>query len=425
MEPEEGLVLADALADQKLKAALRPLELVASVLQLLHLLHNLPHNGVVLVDGRVKTMNLFYYSGASCHLAHEEYTVVAHAFRGDMLVGEGILGDSVDVHAGLVGKGAASHVGQPGKDLDVGNLRHPLGNGGQLGKVALRQAPAVHLQLKVRHDGGKVGVAGALTKAQEGSLHVQRPSLHRHEGEGHRQLTVVVAVDADFSSPTKAGHHLPHDVQHLQWQGAALCVTEGQHRSTTRHGGLQRLYGVVPVGLPCVKEMLRIVDDGATLVLEIGHRVTNHLQILLQSGLEDVRHLEVPGLAEDDHRLGVGRQEALKLGILATGNILPTSGTKGRHLGRSQLNLLDFLEEFQILGIGTGITRLDVGDPQLVQSLDDVNLVLHGKADSLSLGAVPQGGVKYGYVLCHCGHVYLQFASQSQPKSSIILKQLQ
>ena len=97
--------------------------------------------------------------------------------------------------------------------------------------------------------------------------------------------------------------------------------------------------------------MLGIVDDGASLAFQIGHRVTNHLQILLQGGLEDVRHLEVPGLAKDDHRLGVGRQKALELGILGTGNVLAAGCPKGRHLGLFQLNLLNLLEELQILGI--------------------------------------------------------------------------
>ena len=56
------------------------------------------------------------------HLADQDLAAVADALGRDVLVGAGVLLHRVDVHAALVGEGAAADVGLAGHEVQVGRF---------------------------------------------------------------------------------------------------------------------------------------------------------------------------------------------------------------------------------------------------------------------------------------------------------------
>ena len=183
------------------------------------------------------------------------------------------------------------------------------------------------------------------------------------------------------------------DVEDLVREAAAIGIAEHQAVGTGIGRGGERLQGIVCIGLVAVEEVLGVVNQFLVQLLEIAHRVGDHRDVLVERGAQDFQHLIVPALAENGDRGGARLEQRLDVGILGNGNADLARRAEGDQARMGQLQVGRAREELEILGVGAGIARFDVGDPQRVEPLDDLELVLDGVGDSLRLGAVAQGRV--------------------------------
>ena len=99
-----------------------------------------------------------------------------------MLEGKGVFRHPVHVHPPLVGKGAAPHIGHIGGKHQVGHLGDVPGGFPQAHQLVLRDAAVALFHLEIGDDGGKVGVAAPLPKADVGPLDLGRRRRDRIQG---------------------------------------------------------------------------------------------------------------------------------------------------------------------------------------------------------------------------------------------------
>ena len=105
-------------------------------------------------------------------------------------------------------------------------------------------------------------------------------------------------------------------------------------------------------------------------------------QVFVERGADDVSDVEVPALAEDDDGRRIGRQQGFHILIVLDPDAAPARAAEGGQLRAAQLDAFRTVEELEILRIRAGIARLDVGHAELVECLEDLDLVLHGKGNA-------------------------------------------
>ena len=97
---------------EQLERRLGALERVPAMLQLLHLLGDAPHQGLIVTEVDAEVCGLGANGGASRLVADHGATPVAHHSRVDVLVGVCDFGHGVDVLAALVRERRGADVGR-------------------------------------------------------------------------------------------------------------------------------------------------------------------------------------------------------------------------------------------------------------------------------------------------------------------------
>jgi len=283
-------------------------------------------------------------------------------------------------------------VGGAGVRLDVRDRRHLVGDRGELGqRLGRDELPAV-LELQVRDDGEQVGVAGAFAVAVDGALDVHGAGVHRGDGVGDRAARVVVAVDAEVDADLTRG---VHDLTHPAGQHAAVGVAEHDGGRPRVGRGLDDLEGVVGVGAVAVEEVLGVEEDAASLAGQEPDGVGDHLEVLLEGGLEGPVDVLVVALGDEGDGGGLGVQEGAGEGVLGRLPADPPGGAERDQLGvaEAQFAVGGRAEEGRVVGVGARPAALDEGDAEVVQGAGDAQLVVDRQAEALLLGAVAQGRV--------------------------------
>ena len=114
------------------------------------------------------------------------------------------------VLAALVGESAVSDEGLLQRQRQVGDLGHRARELAELCDRRRRQRFEAVLEGEVRHDRHEVGVAASLAVTVDRALDHVRARRHARECVGHRELAVVVRVDADPSMTPRFGQRLAH-----------------------------------------------------------------------------------------------------------------------------------------------------------------------------------------------------------------------
>ena len=392
LELEERLVFAEMPAHEEFERRLGALVLIAFVLHILEQVDDCPGLRGSLVDLGAYAADLRQDRAPARHLGCQETALVADRPGIHVLERVDVLEDGVDVHAPLVGESAFPDVRQERKERHVGKLGDQTAGGGKPLEAPVGEAGVGPLHLERRDDGREVGVAAALADSDQGALDVRGAGLDGHDRVGHGHPVVVVAVDADRKG--ERPDRLGREIADLRRERASVRVAEDEAIRAALGRGLEGPEGVGLVGLGAVEEVLGVEDDLPAFLLEEGHRVADHVQVLLERGLEHPGDVEIPALAEEDHDRRLGPEQ--RPDVLVVAGLLgpPSRAPERRQDGPFELQARGPAEELQVLGVRPGIPGFDVPDAQVVQDLDDPELVADGKGDPLPLGAVPQRGIK-------------------------------
>ena len=341
--------------------------------------------------------------GLAAQLGDDEPAGVAHGAGIDVLVAALDLGDGRAVDAALVRERGPADV----RLVVVGHLVRDLGDRpaelGQRGEVAAarRHQRLGRLEREVGEDRDHVRVAAPLAVAVDGRLDVADPRLDRGDRVGHRQLGVVVGVDAPGHGgrvrvPLERRPDVADDVDQLVRQRPAVGVAQDEGARPGLAGGAERRQGVVAVRAVAVEEVLGVVHGLAAAVDDERDRVRDHVQVLGRRRAQDLDDVQEPALAEDrDDRRLRGDQ------LAQVGVVLGPVGAMPRAPERRQLRVLPALlagrrEEVDVLGVGARPAALDEREPVLVEHARDAQLVGERERDVLALGAVAEGRVVEG-----------------------------
>ena len=306
-----------------------------------------------------------------------------------MLVGLRRLQDGGGVDTGLgrerggadIGRLA---VGRPVQDLVEGvrDVRERLQSGRR--NSCLEPLREGRLQQQRRDDRGQVGIAAALADAVQRALDLARAGAHCGERVGNRLAGIVVGMDADPLA-REARDHGAHDPLHLVGQRAAVRVAKHDPASAGVKRDLDAGERVVGIGLVAVEKVLAVEHRLPTGGGRRGDRLGDRIQVLLVGAAERQPHMEVPGLADEADRVGIGLEEVLQAGVVgdrAAGALHHAEG--GEFCAARPLPF----KERGVGRIGAGIAALDIVDPELVEHLRDENLVLQREINARRLLAV-------------------------------------
>ena len=182
---------------------------------------------------------------------------------------------------------------------EIGQLREPR---------QVRDEFQAHLRLQTGDDGGEVAVAGAFAVTVDRPLHLHRSGADGGQRVGHAQAAIVVRVDAERQSiKSLLGERVTSGGErnkNLLGHAPAVGVAEHEDFCPAFPCGAQGIQRVDGVGLVPVEEMFGVVDDlAAVAALRCSDGVRDHLDVFLQSDVQDLLDVQIPAFAEDgDHR---------------------------------------------------------------------------------------------------------------------------
>jgi hypothetical protein len=148
---------------------------------------------------------------------------------------------------------------------------------------------------------------------------------------------------------------------------------------------------VIRVGAVAVEEMLGVEHDLVDARRRVTDGIRDHLDVFVAFDAERDVDLEIPGLADDAHGLGPGRQQRGERGV-----VIGRAPGAPRHAERGDGRGLDLgkgREKRIVDGIGAGPPALDVVDAERVELAGDLRLVQGTEVDALGLRAVSQRAV--------------------------------
>jgi hypothetical protein len=172
--------------------------------------------------------------------------------------------------------------------------------------------------------------------------------LDGDQAVGHRQLGIVVAVDADRRRHLRAdGVDRRGDFPR---HAAAVGVAQTEHVGARIGGDLHALERELGIGAVPVEEVLGVVDDLVDVTLQVADGVVDEPRSSPQRDAQVVAHVHVPALPEDGDHRRLGAQQLLEVAILAGAPRRRGGSTERRHLDALQWALLDRLEDRLVAG---------------------------------------------------------------------------
>ena len=300
-------------------------------------------------------------------LADEDAAFVADDRRVDVLVARRVLRHRVRVHPALVRERALSHerlvVAEVHVREFVGVPRHFC----EAAKAVRRQQFVTVLQREVCGGRNEVGVAAPLAEAVERALHLRGPRPHPRERVRHREFAVVMAMN-----PHLHLQRFAHDRNHfgdVLRHRPAVRVAQNDARRPARFGGLKRLQCVLGVRPVAVEKMLGIVEDFRPLRATKRDRVADHFPVFFERRIQNLRHLEIPRLADDRHDRRLPFEQCPQSAVGFGRDVLAA-----RHSERDDLRMFQFQfahgpEILGIFRVRQRVTALDVVDANVVEPL--------------------------------------------------------
>jgi hypothetical protein len=222
--------------------------------------------------------------------------VVADERRVGVLVEVGVDLEGAGVQAGLVREGAGADVGLAAVGRHVGDLADGVRDPGGLAQPLRLEQRHTLLDLQVGDDGEDVGVAGALAVAVDRPLHVGGARRRPRPSSWRRRTRCRCGSGCPRAHPWSRGRRARRRRPGRAASPVGVAQRERPRRRTRpRPDALQ---GVGPVESVAVEEVLGVEEHPAALTAQEGHRVADHLEVLLEGGPQ--RQLDVAGMRLGD-----------------------------------------------------------------------------------------------------------------------------
>ncbi len=157
--------------------------------------------------------------------------------------------------------------------------------------------------------------------------------LHRGHRIGHRDIAIVVGVDADRAIEPLADfrHHFHDPVREV----AAVGVAQAEHIGPPLFRGFERAQRELGIGVIAVEEVLGVVHHFAAVVLQMLYGFPDQLQILFFVDAERPMDVQIPALAENGHGRGLRIQQRPHVRILFHRVLGEARGAERRQPGRA------------------------------------------------------------------------------------------
>ena len=217
------------------------------MLELLQVMHEPARLRIVAVELKPELSRLREHVSAPGQLRHQHTLLVPDETWIDVLVRVAVLQDGRHVLASLVRECAQAHKRLLRRQREVGDLGHGAGELREPAHAACGHCLDALLEDQVRHDRDQVGVAAPLSVAVDGALHHFSARGDAFERVGHRQLAVVVRVDAHAGGGAglpQALRHRLHTSMDMHRKAAAVGVAQhdpGSAGRGRRSAHLQRI----------------------------------------------------------------------------------------------------------------------------------------------------------------------------------------
>src|SRR5438132_7650306 len=385
---EAQAVAVDRLPHEELEGRLGALEGEALGLEVLQLAQERGHRRLVRLEIEAEAGGLVEEVRAPGQVGDQHALAVADQVRVDVLVRGRVLLHRGHVEPALVREGALADEGLALVGLEVGELVDQMRDLGELLELCGRHAVVPVLQLQHRDHRHQVRVPAALAEAVDGALHLHAAVRNALDRVRHRQLAVVVAVDAERGRDRGPGR--VHARADLRGQRAAARVAQADERRARLRGGAQARERVVALGREAVEEVLGVEDHLVGPLAQIGDGIVDDLEVLLEGDAQVLAHVEVPGLADDGDDRGLGAQAEEQVAVVGGLHARPAGRAEGRHLRVPEARALDGAEELLVARVRARPAALDVLDAEVVEPLGDADLVLEREGDVLGLRPVAQ-----------------------------------
>lgn len=113
--------------------------------------------------------------------------------------------------------------------------------------------------------------------------------------------------------------------------------------------------------------MFRIVQQVPDIFPQVGKRILDDLQVILEFDPQCLENVNIPAFPKDSDCWRFGGQQCLKVGILLGRILEVTGGAKGGQFGVLQIDIAHHSKIFNRQRIGTWPTALDEIDPELIE----------------------------------------------------------
>ncbi|MMZ60517.1 hypothetical protein D1872_226160 [compost metagenome] len=291
-----------------------------------------------------------------------------------MLISAGIPQNRRNMDAALVGEGRRPHIRLVDRHVNIGDFADVTRRIGQLLQLVLLQNLVAQLELEVGNDGAQIGVAAALAVTVHRSLDLFRAGPYRAKRIGHRQLAIVMGVNAQTGVCHASCQHAD-DVMHFMRHRSAVRVAHdepiGPGCFRFGHDG-KGVFGVV---LVAVKEMLGVENNLKTLALQISDGVVDHRQVFFQRGLQRRVDVEVPRFADERGGLNSRFDHPLQIRVMLGQAVFSPCASESRDLCL-KLQFLYALEKLDVLVVAAGDAPFNIMDTQLIQLLGNLQLIV-------------------------------------------------
>jgi hypothetical protein len=204
-----------------------------------------------------------------------------------------------------------------------------------------------------------------------------------------------VGVDADVGLG-KAGADGADGGGDFRGKAPAIGIAEDEVVGSCFGGGFESAEGVIGIGVVAIKEVLRVIDDFASLFFEDGDGVGDHAKVFHGGGTKDFFDVKEPAFSEDGDYGGFRLEEEADLGIGGGVNVGSAGGAEGGEFGGAPVEFSGLGKEVSIFVVGARPTAFDVVKTVGGEAFGEAKFIGEREVNAFALGTIAQGGVVEG-----------------------------